>query len=396
MKILLLTFYYPPDLSPGSFRSKPIVDALLELMPAGSQIDVITTLPNRYHSFAAAAPLAEQQGALSIFRVPLPKHRSGKLDQASAFLAYFRGALTRVAGRDYDVVVATSGRLMTAVLGGVISRRKRAPLYLDIRDIFVDNIKGVFSPRVSWILQPLFSMVERWVVRGTAKVNLISPGFSDWFTTRYPGREFTHFTNGVDDEFLEAAPPRTSVPAGVGVRPISVLYAGNFGQGQGLEHIIPGVAKRMGSRLRFTLIGDGGRKRELETALARAGVTNVDVLPPIQRQALIEAYRAADVLFLHLNDYDSFKTVLPSKMFEYAAMGKPIWAGVAGYPAEFIKSEMNNSAVFDPCDVDGAVRVFESLVIHETPRTEFLAKFSRKTISRAMAADMLALAAKRG
>ena len=47
-------------------------------------------------------------------------------------------------------------------------------------------------------------------------------------------------------------------------------------------------------------------------ALAEEGVTNVELIPPLNRDRLIEAYQAANVLFLHLNDYDAFKKVLPS------------------------------------------------------------------------------------
>ena len=48
---------------------------------------------------------------------------------------------------------------------------------------------------------------------------------------------------------------------------------------------------------------------------------------------------STDVLFLHLNDYSAFRKVIPSKIFEYAATGKPIVAGVSGYAAEFLRHE---------------------------------------------------------
>ena len=51
MRLLFVTFYFPPDLSAGSFRATALVDALLERGPAEIQIDVLTTVPNRYHTF---------------------------------------------------------------------------------------------------------------------------------------------------------------------------------------------------------------------------------------------------------------------------------------------------------------------------------------------------------
>ena len=126
----------------------------------------------------------------------------------------------------------------------------------------------------------------------------------------------------------------------------------------------------------------------MRRALAEAGVENVILLPPVNRDELIQEYLSADILFLHLNDYDAFKKVLPSKIFEYAAMGKPIWAGVSGYAAEFIGSEVENAAVFKPCDADGAATAFHQLRLEVTVRLDFVRKFSRANIMQAMAADV--------
>ncbi|MDA7801163.1 hypothetical protein N8950_00275 [Candidatus Pelagibacter sp.] len=52
MRILVLSSNYPPDLGPGALRAKSIVDALVEEGPSDIKIDVITTMPNRYHSIS--------------------------------------------------------------------------------------------------------------------------------------------------------------------------------------------------------------------------------------------------------------------------------------------------------------------------------------------------------
>jgi hypothetical protein len=96
-------------------------------------------------------------------------------------------------------------------------------------------------------------------------------------------------------------------------------------------------------------------------------------------------------LFLHLNDYAAFKKVLPSKIFEYAAMGKPLWAGVAGFSAEFITQQVSNAAVFHPCDVDDAIRALGRLALEDGPRTEFLAEYSSASVSARLADDILTL-----
>ena len=112
----------------------------------------------------------------------------------------------------------------------------------------------------------------------------------------------------------------------------------------------------------------------------------------MKRDMLIEEYKQADILFMHLSDYEAFTKVLPSKIFEYAATGRPIWAGVAGYAAKFIKDEVSNAAVFMPNDISGAMSAFEQLALYTTPRLDFLRKFSRTTIMDEMAEDVIGVA----
>lgn len=394
MKVLILSFYYYPDLCAGSFRCKALVEQLSQLIAPNIEIDIITTLPNRYASFDVNAPEFEKKGRLTIHRVALPSHRSGMLDQAKAFVHFVIESRKLVKQNDYVLVFATSSRLMTAALGAYIARRKKALLYLDIRDVFVDTIKDVLSPKIALWAKPLFSCIEKWTFNRAQRINLVSQGFHDYFSQRYPEVDLRFFTNGIDLEFIadsnrvvqEDISIKTALP-----HRLTILYAGNMGEGQGLHLIIPALAKRFEEKMQFKLIGDGGRKKQLEDALRASNCHNVQLLSPVGRKQLIQEYQQADVLFLHLNDYDAFRKVLPSKLFEYAAMGKPIWAGLSGYPAEFVQEEISNAAVFSPCNVWEAEAAFARLELKIQPRKKFTKKYARDHIMTAMADDILSL-----
>lgn len=387
-RILFLTFYFPPDLSAGSFRAGPLLDALIANATVDVEIDVVSTAPHRYSGFAAKAAAEEHIGRHTIRRIQLPEHKSGVLDQARAFCHYWFRVVDVTRGRHYDLVVATSSRLLTAVLGAWIARRKNALLYLDLRDIFVETITEVLPRAFATLLSPFLVGLERWTIGRAVHVNLVSRGFASYFELRYPDQSFSYLTNGIDAEFISRVPPG-AVSEHTSHRSVRVLYAGNMGEGQGLHAIVPELAYRLRTRASFRLIGSGGKRARLSEALALRGCTNVQLIEPMRRDQLIQEYIAADVLFLHLNDYEAFKRVLPSKVFEYAALGKPIWAGVAGYAAAFIQLEVENAVVFPPCDVDEAVRAFEALELRWTPREAFVRKYSRCGIMNALAVDML-------
>lgn len=384
-RILILSLYYPPDLSACAFRATALVDALTQAAP-DLIIDVVTSLPNRYHSFHTEAATLEHHGAVTIQRLPIPAHRSDMITQAAAYARFAWRAAQVARGQNYDLVFATSSRLMTAALGAWVSRRSKVPLYLDIRDLFADTMADILPAKVAMAVGPGASFVERWTMKRAVHINLVSAGFESYFQQRYPAVPLTFFTNGIDDEFLLPYNPTATRDA---ARPTTVVYAGNMGEGQGLHAIVPQLAARLGAGVRFRLIGDGGRRQQLIDELARAGVSNVELMPPMPRARLIDEYLAADVLFLHLNAHQAFTRVLPSKIFEYAALGKPILAGVAGHAAEFLRAEVSNAAVFAPCDADAGVRAWQGLVLESRAREQFVARFARKNIMRAFAWDIL-------
>jgi len=387
MRILLLTFYYPPDLSAGSFRSSALVEAIKEQANGDVQIDILTSMPNRYSSMACEAQELECDKHTQVRRIPLPQHQSGMRDQSRAFISFAGNVLKETRGKRWDVVVATSSRLMTAALGARVARRGGMRLYLDIRDLFTDTMNDLLAGKAMRRILPAFRILEKWTLKTADRVNLVSPGFLGHVSEIIPTQNCRTFTNGIDDEFLEL-----DFSSSPNEQPV-IVYAGNMGDGQGLHRIIPKAAQALGDRARIRLIGDGGRRKGLQSELEKAGVDNVQILDPVPRKQLYQHYREADYLLLHLNDHAAFYKVLPSKIFEYAATGKPILAGVSGYAAEFLKKEVPGAEVFAPCDEHGFVHAFETLENQgRFDREDFKEKFKRRRIMQKMARDILDLA----
>jgi glycosyltransferase involved in cell wall biosynthesis len=388
-RIVYLTFYYEPDLCAGSFRNTPLA---FELAKQASKrdvfIDVYTTLPNRYSTFEKNAPSFEEIGNLRIHRISLPPHKSGMLDQVFSFRTFYSEVVSLNKNKSADLVFASSSRLFTAFLGYRLSKKWKSPLYLDIRDIFVDTLNDVFKSRILKLgILPILKLVERKTFNHAKHINLISGGFKQYFS-KFDKTEFTFYTNGIDEEFLETAPVK--LKSDKINKKITIVYAGNIGEGQGLHKIIPQAAKELGTNFEFLIIGDGGMKKMLQDEIKNLSISNVVLLKPVNRKELQDIYCEADYLFIHLNDYPAFKKVLPSKIFELATFGKPIIAGVSGFAAEFIKSEVSNSFVFDPCNVKQVVDFLRTDLPKNTiERLEFKLKYRRSHINSLMAQSIL-------
>jgi glycosyltransferase involved in cell wall biosynthesis len=389
MKILILSNYFTPDFSAGSFRMQALVTALELHRAEGLEVDLITTLPNRYASMKAQAAEYEDRGWLRIHRIALPTHKNGMADQARAYLRYALAVRRLTQGKSWDVVFATSSRLMTAGLGAHVARRVNAPLYLDIRDLFTLNMRELLARSPLRMLLPLFRLIEKRAFHRAARLNVVSEGFSAHIRSVVPKADIRCFTNGIDEIFLSED---FSIPKRFEGLPL-ILYAGNMGDGQGLHRIVPQVAKGLEGRARLRLIGDGGKRRALEVGIAAAGVRNVELLPPVSRDQLIGHYREADILFLHLNELEAFHKVLPSKIFEYAATRRPMLAGVSGHAAEFLARHLPDVEVFKPLDAAAMLEAATRLIAAESShdRTLFCESFARRNIMQRMAEDVIDL-----
>jgi len=384
-KILYLTFYFEPDLCAGSFRNSPLVKELASQSEGNATIDVVTTLPNRYSTFEAEAPMDEVRGNYHIHRIAIPKHQSGMKDQILSFKEYYSQTRKWVQGKHYDLVVASSSRLFTAYLGYAIAKKLKVPLYLDIRDIFIDTMQDVLQSKwVKAVTLPILRTIEKKVFNYATHINLISGGFKGYFS-KYKKPIYTAFPNGIDDIFLNL--PRSVSKNNTSKRVIT--YAGNFGEGQGLHKIVPQAAQKLGNDYQFLLIGDGGAKQKLVDEINRLGVTNVEIIPPVKRDQLLKIYNDADFLFIHLNDYDAFKKVLPSKVFELGAYDKPIIAGVAGFANQFIEQHISNKILFLPGDVDDMIEQLRQYHYHTEQRLGFIEQFKREQINREMVESIM-------
>ncbi len=388
MRILYLTYYFRPDLCAGSFRNSSLFEAVLNQIGENDFVHVITTIPNRYGSYSVEGLKEETGKNYRIDRLTVPMHASGMAEQAKAFRAYYNGAMKLINGEHYDMVFASSSRLFTAYLGKKCAVKNHCPLYLDIRDIFVDTMKDIFKDKKFIQIPAVWALgfIERYTFKNANHINLISGGFRSYFE-KYKKPTYTEYTNGIDDVFIEAG-KEPSVDKG---KPYIITYAGNMGSGQGLEKIVPEAAKKLGPDYKFRLIGDGGTRKLLEAKLKELNVDNVELLNPVARKELIEYYKDSTFLFFHLNDLEAFKKVMPSKMFEYGAFDKPIIAGVGGFAAQFVEKNIPNHILFKPTDVDDFVRQMKTYQIKFERRDEFIQNFSRKSIDEKLAASIVGL-----
>ena len=169
----------------------------------------------------------------------------------------------------------------------------------------------------------------------------------------------------------------------------TILYAGNIGKCQALHKIIPQTAKKLGDDYKFVVVGDGGIKKLLADEIEKENLSNVEIRLPVKRDELIRLYKESDYLFIHLEKHPAFERVIPSKVFELGATNKPVIAGVAGYPKNFISKYLTNTIMFDPCDYESLVQKLHNYTYKNEYRKDFIENFTRDNINREMAGSII-------
>ena len=104
-----------------------------------------------------------------------------------------------------------------------------------------------------------------------------------------------------------------------------------------LDFIIKSIKKIEDSSIHFLFIGNGAMKRIIVNLAQELNLQNITFLDAIPKDEVPEYLSIVDVSLAPLKKSDTFKAVIPSKIFEASAMGKPTLLGVEGQAEEIIK-----------------------------------------------------------
>jgi hypothetical protein len=302
-----------------------------------------------------------------------------------AFYHYQKNVWKIIRNIPVSFLFVSTSKLFSGHLAFRIFKKRNVPYYLDLRDLFAENLKEYIRIPLlnSFVSNFIKYYFENPTLMNAKHINCNSIGFKSSIPVEFKGT-ISFYPNGIDDEFI-----RWKQNDSLKESPRIICYAGNIG-GQGLEKIIPKIAKILEASHHFIIIGEGASKTKLEEEIVKYKLSNVELLAAMPRKQLLEYYKNAHYLFLHLNNYKSFEKVLPSKIFEYACGDIPILAGVNGYSREFISAELGDTAfVFSPCEVDELSHFLLHSNYVKRQRENFIQKYRRTSIVSDMADSIM-------
>ena len=258
-----------------------------------------------------------------------------------------------------DVVFATSPALTVAVPGLLASRRHRAPLVFEVRDLWPRapiEMGALRNP----VARALARALEKAAYRGAAHVVALSPGMRDGVVSAGvdPGR-VTLIPNAAD---LDLFAPDVD-PGELGDRfgdDFVCSYFGTMGEANDLDQVVRAatvLADRGEQGVTFALMGDGKRRPALEAEVSRRGLPNVTLLPAGDKAAAARLAAASDACLTVFKDVPVLVTNSPNKLFDTFAAGRAAIVNTDGWQRQLV--EENHAGVYarpaDPEDLAAQV-----------------------------------------
>lgn len=346
MRILYVSHYFPPEMGAPAGR----VAGLGRLWAAaGHDVHVLTGFPHHptgrihpdYRRAFRRGFLREDHHGVQVHRTWIfPAANRGKVLRSLNYGSFMASAAIVGSLRlpHPDVVVATSPQLLCAAAGDILARRFRVPLVMEVRDLWPESLVAVGASGHRSILVNGLERLARGLYRRAAHIvtvteaqrqAIVGAGIAHGRVTVIP--------NGVDRDFFAAAAPPQAESRANG-RPFVVTYIGTIGMAHHLETLLDAAAElRDPAAYRFRVVGEGARRAALEAKARAAGLTNVEFAGERPRHEVRRWIAESDACAVLLRRTDVFRTVVPSKMLEIMAVGRPILLGVEGEARDLLQ-----------------------------------------------------------
>jgi colanic acid biosynthesis glycosyl transferase WcaI len=371
MHILVLSHYFPPEVNAAANR---IFELSRHWVEAGNKVTVVTCNPNHprgmlYPGHRNSLIRREQLAGIDVIRVwTFLAANEGFLLRILNYMSYFISVnVLSFAFPKPDVVVSTSPQFFCGLAGYTLGLLKRSPWVLEIRDLWPESIIAVGAMKPS-LATRMLQAIERFAYRHARLVVSVSDAFIPHLQTNGARPENIHvITNGVDTEFFHSTSGRDAFRSAHGLADKFVVgYVGTHGMAHGLETILKAAERlRTRSDIAFLLVGDGAERKHLLVMRDEMSLTNVVMLDQVARDLIPTVWASIDAAVVPLRDTVAFRSVIPSKMLEAFAAGKPVLLGVRGI-AKQILIEGDCGIAIPPEDAQALSREIERLADDRT------------------------------
>ncbi len=372
MRILLLSHYFPPEVNAPANRS---FEHARTWVRAGHEVSVITCAPNHpggrlFPGYRNRFRQEEERDGVRVIRVwTYLTPNAGFARRIANYLVFaLLGGLAALRVQRPDVVIATSPQFFCGLAGAVAARLRRLPFVLEVRDLWPESIVALGQLRLRAAIRALEAL-ETALYRSARGVVVNSRSFIPHIAARgVPEERIELVENGIDPALFHPRPRDPKLARRFGLdEGFAVAYLGTLGMAHGLRTVLDTAERLRDEPFHFLLIGDGAEREGLEREILGRGLRQVRILGLRPREEIPRWIATADALLVLLRDLPVFRTVIPSKIFEFLAQERPVVLAAPEGEATRLVGEAKAALVVPPEDPEALARALRRL--REDPTT---------------------------
>lgn len=343
MKILFLTDNFPPEVNAPASRT---YDHCKEWVRQGVDVTVITCAPNFpkgkvYDGYKNKLYQTEIVDGIKVIRVwTYIAANKGFFKRTLDFISFSISSFLAGLFQKADLIVATSPQFFTALAGRTLSFWKRTPWVMEVRDLWPESIKTVGAMKDNLFIR-YFEWEERRCYRSAKKIVVVTDSFRNTLIKRgISAEKIAVVKNGANRSLFLPMPKDAVLKKELQLENKFVIgYVGTHGMAHKLDFILKcAKGQEKNPNVHFILIGDGAEKKHLLEIKEEMQCKNVTMLDSVPKSEVKRYISILDVCLINLRKSPLFTTVIPSKIFENAAMEKPILMGVEGEAQQIVES----------------------------------------------------------
>lgn len=356
MKILILSQYFPPDVTAAAYR---ISETAKILKDKGHEVVVITSTPHKGGQETLDRSVFSKE---EVIRVPV-KPLSGQgvkvyLDQYLGFAYKALWESLRLRKHfSYDVMWVSSPPLFVVLASLSLQILTMRPTVLDIRDIWPESVVGIGKVQRGSLMERVGKWLEVAAYRYSRSLTCVSKPMKEYIG-KHTKRKIDVVYNGVLHEHITPRDLSVSEYTQVFV----YCYSGNLGYAQGLESVVTAFAEALKNSdmdaSRLDIVGTGVLENDLRKQVDILGIADSVQFHGVKSKAeAMEIMAKSNVLLIPLVDSNAFEMTVPSKVFDCMSVGRPVIGGLRGEGADIL-AESGANIVVHPEDIDALSYAF--------------------------------------
>lgn len=290
----------------------------------------------------------------------------GKIRLLGRWISSYPGLIIRYLKLpEHDVVVVGyMGHLDVLVLWP-FAKLRRVPIvwdaFLSLYNTVVEDRKLI---RPSHPFALVLSAWEWIACRAASLVILDTLAHADYFVSRFmiDAESTSSVLVGVEPEIFQKNLIHVR-PTSYSENSLTLLFYGQFIPLHGIETIIEAAQKVENDLVRWVIIGKGQEGSRIRELLSQHPVKNLSWVPWVPYGELADWISHADLCLGIFGDSDKASRVIPNKIFQILAMGKPLITRDSPAIRELLTPDMPGVYLIPPADSEALVRAvakFES------------------------------------